>query len=133
MVAIALIYGQLTAADYEDDVARDPRIDALRAKMACVENKQYAATISTPNKRSIANAVQVFFKDGTTTAKSKSSIRSATAAAARKACRCSKPSSAPISRAVFQPSSRPRFSMLCRDQQRLEATPVNEFVDLFRI
>ncbi len=55
MVAIGLIKGNLTAADYEDDVARDLRIDALRAKMLCVESKQYSRDYLNPKKRSIAN------------------------------------------------------------------------------
>src|SRR5467141_1307185 len=65
MVAIGLIKGNLTAADYEDDVARDPRIDALRAKMVCIENKRYSRDYLDPRKRSIANQLQIFFKDGT--------------------------------------------------------------------
>ena len=67
MVAVPLIFGRLSAADYEDDVARDPRIDALREKMTCVEDKAYSEDYLDPDKRSIANAVQVFFKDGTST------------------------------------------------------------------
>ncbi len=67
MTAIGLIKGNLTAADYEDAVAADPRIDRLRAKMACVENKRWTRDYLDPAKRSIANAVQVFFKDGTKT------------------------------------------------------------------
>jgi len=69
MVAIGLVKGNLTAADYEDDVARDPRIDALRAKMRCVESKQYSRDYLDPKKRSIANQLQIFFRDGTTTRK----------------------------------------------------------------
>src|SRR5882762_5839731 len=69
MVAIGLIKGNLTAADYEDDVARDPRIDALRAKMVCIENKGYSRDYLDPKKRSIANQLQIFFKDGTKTRK----------------------------------------------------------------
>src|ERR1700752_325718 len=60
MVAVPLIKGNLTALDYEDEVARDPRIDALRAKMVCVEKKQWSRDYLDPDKRSIANAVQVF-------------------------------------------------------------------------
>jgi 2-methylcitrate dehydratase len=67
MTAVPLIFGRLTADDYEDDVAADPRIDTLRAKMEVVENKQYSLDYLDPEKRSIANAVQVFFKDGTAT------------------------------------------------------------------
>jgi 2-methylcitrate dehydratase len=65
MAAIGLLKGQLTAADYEDDVAADPRIDALRDKMHCVEKESYTADYLNPDKRSIANALQVIFADGT--------------------------------------------------------------------
>ena len=65
MVAVPLIFGRLTAADYEDDVASDPRIDALRDKMEVVENEQYTRDYFDPAKRYIGNAVQVFFSDGT--------------------------------------------------------------------
>jgi 2-methylcitrate dehydratase PrpD len=67
MTAIPLIFGRLTAQDYEDSVAFDPRIDMLRAKMQVVENKTYSTDYLDPEKRSITNAVQVFFKDGTST------------------------------------------------------------------
>ena len=64
MVAVPLLFGRLTAADYEDDVAADPRIDALRDKIVCVEDKQFTADYHDPEKRSIANALTVEFKDG---------------------------------------------------------------------
>jgi len=67
MVAIPLIFGRLTAADYEDNVAGDPRVDALRARMQVVENKGFTAEYYAADKRYIGNAVQVFFKDGSTT------------------------------------------------------------------
>ena len=67
MAAIGLIFGELTAAHYEDKVAADPRIDALRAKMVVTEDKQFSRDYLDPEKRSIANAVQVFFRDGTST------------------------------------------------------------------
>lgn len=67
MVAIPLIHGNLTADHYEDSVAKDPRIDALRAKMLVQEDKRYSADYHDPEKRSIANAMQIFFKDGTST------------------------------------------------------------------
>jgi len=69
MVAVPLIFGRLTAADYEDTVARDPRIDALRDKMEVVENKQYTKDYFDPARRYIGNAVQVYFKDGSSTDK----------------------------------------------------------------
>lgn len=65
MVAIPLLFGTLTAENYEDRVAADPRIDRLRAKMQVIENKQYSIDYLDPEKRSIGNAVQVFFTDGT--------------------------------------------------------------------
>jgi 2-methylcitrate dehydratase len=67
MTAVGLIFGNLTAADYEDRVAADPRIDALRSRMTVVEDKQFSRDYLDPESRSIANAVQVFFKDGTWT------------------------------------------------------------------
>jgi 2-methylcitrate dehydratase len=67
MVAVPLIHGRLTAADYEDSIARDPRIDALRDRMVCVEDKQFSKDYHDPDKRSIANAITVKFKDGTKT------------------------------------------------------------------
>jgi 2-methylcitrate dehydratase len=67
MVAVPLIHGRLTAADYEDSVAADPRIDALRDKMVCVEDKQFSRDYLDPERRSIANAITVEFNDGSRT------------------------------------------------------------------
>ena len=64
MVAVPLLLGRLTAADYEDDVAADPRIDALRARIRCMEEPQFTADYHDPGKRSIANGLTVHFKDG---------------------------------------------------------------------
>ena len=64
MVAIPLIFGRLTARDYEDEIAADPRIDALRERMFCVEDPQFTKDYHDPEKRSIANAVTVYFNDG---------------------------------------------------------------------
>ncbi len=69
MTAIGLIFGALTADHYEDAVAKDPRIDALRDKMQVQEDPRYSREYLEADKRSIANAVQIFFKDGTTTEK----------------------------------------------------------------
>ncbi len=66
MVAVALIHGRLTADDYEDEIAVDTRIDQLREKMEVTENKQFTVDYFDPDRRSIGNAVQLFFKDGTT-------------------------------------------------------------------
>ena len=67
MVAVPLIHGRLTAADYEDDVAADPRIDALREKIECVEDPDLSQAYIDPERRAIGNAVQVFFADGSAT------------------------------------------------------------------
>jgi len=67
MVAVALLFGRLKASDYEDEVARDPRIDALREKMVVGENARFTAEYHDPDKRSIGNALQVFFRDGSAT------------------------------------------------------------------
>lgn len=65
MVAIGLLTGNLTADHYEDKVAEDPRIDILRSKMKVIEDKQYSQDYLDPEKRSIANAITIHFKDGT--------------------------------------------------------------------
>ena len=67
MVAIPLLFGRLSAADYEDDVAREPRVDALRARMSVRENAEFTRDYYAADKRYIGNAVQVFFRDGTAT------------------------------------------------------------------
>ncbi len=64
MIAIPLIFGRLTASDYEDNVAADPRIDALRAKVVCVEDPQFTLDYHDPEKRSIANSLRVELSDG---------------------------------------------------------------------
>jgi 2-methylcitrate dehydratase len=68
MVAVALIRGRLSAEDYEDQAAADPRIDPLRARMEVREEPRFSADYLDPGKRSIANAVQIFFTDGRRTA-----------------------------------------------------------------
>lgn len=67
MVAVSLIFGRLTAGDYEQEVASDPRVDSLRGKMEVTENLQFTVDYLDPAKRSIGNSVQVFFKGGSCT------------------------------------------------------------------
>ena len=69
MVAVPLLFGRLEASDYEDAVATDPRVDALRAKMQVKENAEFTKDYYDPQKRYIGNAVQVFFKDGSSSAR----------------------------------------------------------------
>ena len=131
--AIGLIFGNLAAQHYEDKIAKDPRIDRLRDKMHCVENKQYSKDYLNPNKRSIANAVQVFFKDGSKTEKVE--VEYPIGHRSRRA------EGMPLLVSKFKTNLAHRFSArqqqailgLCLDQKHLEATPVNEFVDLFVI
>ncbi len=65
MVAVPLIFGRLTARDYEDDIAQDPRIDALRERIVCKEDPEFTKDYHNPEKRSIANALTLIYKDGT--------------------------------------------------------------------
>lgn len=65
MVAVPLIFGRLTARDYEDDIAQDPRIDALRERIVCKEDPEFTKDYHDPEKRSIANALTLIYKDGT--------------------------------------------------------------------
>ena len=133
MTAIGLIKGNLTAADYEEDVAGDPRVDALRAKMTCVEKKEWTRDYLDPGKRSIANAVQVFFKDGSATDN--------VAVEYPIGHRRRRKDGIPLLEAKYRTNLARRFPAkqqaaifsLCDEQKRLEATPVNEFVDLFVI
>ncbi|NND64879.1 MAG: 2-methylcitrate dehydratase, partial [Gammaproteobacteria bacterium] len=67
MVAVPLVFGRLSAADYEDDIASDPRIDKLRDKMTVTENESFTKDYYDADKRFIGNAVQIKFKDGSET------------------------------------------------------------------
>lgn len=133
MAAIGLIKGNLTAADYEDDVASDPRVDALRGKMECVEQKAWTRDYLDPNKRSIANAIQVFFKDGSKTKN--------VAVEYPVGHRRRRKEGVPLLEAKFRTNLARRYAekqrkaidALCQDQKRLENTPVHEFVDLMVI
>ncbi|MBX9905748.1 MAG: bifunctional 2-methylcitrate dehydratase/aconitate hydratase [Burkholderiales bacterium] len=133
MSAIGLIKGNLTAADYEDDVAHDPRVDALRDKMECVEHKPWSRDYLDPQKRSIANAIQVFFRDGSKTAN--------VVVEYPVGHRRRRKEGVPLLEAKFRTNLARKFPekqraaiyALCQDQQKLESTPVHEFVDLMVI
>ena len=131
MTAVGLLKGNLTAGDYEDNVAADPRIDALRDKMVCVEKAEYSHDYHDPEKRSIANAVQVFFKDGS--ASDNIAVEYPIGHRRRRG------EGTPELVKKFKTNLARRFASkqqaaildLCADQKRLESTPVNEFVDMF--
>jgi 2-methylcitrate dehydratase len=131
MVAVPLLFGRLTAADYEDDVAKDKRIDALRAKITCVEDKKFTKDYHDPKKRSIANALTVTFKDGK---KLKEVVCEYPIGHKRR-----RKEGMPVLVEKFKtnlarrlPEARQKAILeLCMDARRLQDTPVNEFVDLF--
>lgn len=133
MVAVPLITGRLTAADYEDDVAADPRIDALRAKIVCVEDKQYTLDYHDPDKRSIANALTVEFKDG----KRLPEVVVEYPIGHRRR----RKDGIPLLEAKFRTNLARRFPKkqqdailaVSLDQKKLEALPVHEYVDLYVI
>jgi len=133
MVAVGLIHGQLTADDYEDSVASDPRIDALRDKMICVEDPRYTKDYLDPEKRSIANAIRVFFKDGTKTRKAEVEYPVGH--------RRRRKEGIPLLIEKFRKNLGRRFPAkqqeaildVCLDRRLLESMPVYEFVDMFII
>jgi len=130
MTAIPLIFGRLVAADYEDAVARDPRVDALRDKMTVRENERYTRDYYDANKRYIGNAVQVFFKDGSST--DRVEVEFPIGHRKRRA------EGIPVLVRKFESSLKEKLAedqfkalrSLCADQQRLEAMPVDEFMAL---
>jgi len=133
MVAVPLIFGRLTAADYEDDIAADPRIDRLRAKMVCVEDRRFSRDYLDPEKRSIANAITIQFQDGS---KLKEVVVEYPIGHRRR-----REEGIPVLIEKFRTNLARRFPAkqqqailgLALDAPRLEAAPVHEFVDLFVI
>ena len=131
MVAVPLIHGRLTAADYEDAVAADPRIDALRAKIGCVEDPAVTRDYHDPAKRSIANALTVELNDGT--ALPEVVVEYPIGHKRRRAA------GLPLLEAKFRTNLGRRFPRAQQDailaasldQARLEAMPVHEYVDLY--
>ena len=130
MVAIPLIFGRLTAADYENDVAGDPRVDALRDKMRVKENERFTKDYYDPQKRYIGNAVQVYFKDGSATSR----VEVEFPIGHRKR----RDEGIPVLVKKFESSLKGKISdsqfekltALCAEQEKLEATPVDEFMSL---
>ncbi|NOU89339.1 bifunctional 2-methylcitrate dehydratase/aconitate hydratase [Paenibacillus sp. LMG 31460] len=133
MVAIGLLFGDLTAEHYEDEVAKNPRIDALRNKMVVVEDERFSRDYLDPEKRSIANAVQIHFKDGTETAKIECEFPIGH--------RRRREEGIPKIAEKFQSSLLTRFPRkkveqiveLSLDQQRFEETSVQDYMGLFVI
>jgi 2-methylcitrate dehydratase len=133
MMAIGLIYGTMTAEHYRDHVAADPRIDRLRAKMHLAESKRYERDYHDPKKRANANSIRVFFRDGTKTPLSeviyplghRRRRKEGTPVLLRKF-------EAAVAK-VFAAKRRDAIVSACLDAKRLEAMPVNEFMDLLAV
>jgi 2-methylcitrate dehydratase len=133
MVAVPLLFGHLTGADYEDDVAADPRIDALREKIVCVEDPQFTKDYHDPNKRSIANALTVELKDGS---KLKEVVVEYPVGHMRR-----RAEGIPLLVEKFMTNLARRFPRkqqeailaVSLDQTALEAIPVHEYVDMYVI
>ena len=134
MVAVPLIFGELTAEHYEDDFHKShPLIDTLRDKMEVQEDKQYSADYHDPAKRSIANAIRIVFKDGTHTDK--------VAVEYPIGHRRRREEGTPVLESKFRrnlltsfPRARAeRILELCRDRDELEAIPANEFMDMLAL
>ena len=131
MTAIGLLKGDLVAEDYEDDVAEDPMIDKLREKMIIEEDDRYTKEYLESDKRSIANAIQIFFKDGTFTDKIEVEYPIGH--------RRRREQGIPLLIEKFERNLATQFSesrcsdinSLCSDQSKLESTTVNEFMNLF--
>jgi 2-methylcitrate dehydratase len=131
MVAVALLFGRLTAADYEDDVASDPRIDVLRAKIHCVEDAAFTRDYHDPDKRSIANALRVEFD----AAVQIEEVLVEYPIGHRRR----RDAGMPLLLEKFRTNLRRRFPEAQQraileaslDRKRLESMPVNEYVDLY--
>lgn len=131
MVAVPLIFGQLTAADYEDDIAADPRIDTLRAKIRCAEDPQFTADYHDPDKRSIANGLTITFNDG--------SVLDEVLVEYPIGHRRRRAKGIPLLEAKFRtnlarrfdPAQQQRILRASSDQAGLEAMQVHEYMDLF--
>ena len=130
MTAVGLLKGNLVAEDYEDDVAADPRIDLLRRKMVIEEDKRYSQEYLEADKRSIANAVQIFFEDGTSTEKIEVEYPLGH--------RRRREEGIPLLIEKFKSNLRTQFSQsrsevilnLCLDESKLESTTVSDFMEL---
>ena len=130
MTAVPLVFGRLTAADYEDAVAHDPRVDALRSRMVVRENTSFTEEYYAPDKRHIGNAVQVFFKDGTHTARAHVDVPVGH--------RRRRAEGIPLLVRKFESSVAGHFTAsqaakildLFADHDRLETLPVHEFASL---
>ncbi len=132
MVAIGLLFGKLTADHYSGETAKDPRIDALRDKMRVEEDPRYSRDYLNPKKRSIANAVQVFFRDGSSTEKVEIEYP---LGHRRRRQEALDPLQLKLENNIssrFHPEKTHQIINLFHDAARLEDKPVCELLDLFQ-
>jgi 2-methylcitrate dehydratase len=133
MVAVPFIFGRLTARDYEDDIAADPRIDALREKIVCVEDVAYSADYHDPEKRSIANAVTVEFNDGTVFAEVAVEYPVGHARRRQEGIPLLIEKYKTNLARIYDADKQKKIADLSLDYDKLAATPVNEFMDLMAL
>ncbi|AGN38416.1 bifunctional 2-methylcitrate dehydratase/aconitate hydratase [Bacillus paralicheniformis] len=133
ITAIGLIYGDITADHYEDETAQNPEIDRLREKMTTVENKQYSTDYLDPEKRSIANAVQVFYKDGTQSQKIAIEYPIGHRRRRNEGIPLLKEKFTNNLKTRFPAGQAERINALLNDPRQLSGTPVPDFMELFVI
>jgi 2-methylcitrate dehydratase len=133
MVAVPFIFGRLTARDYEDDIASDPRIDALREKIVCVEDTGYSADYHDPAKRSIANAITVEFNDGTVFDEVAVEYPVGHARRRKEGIPLLIEKYKTNLARIYDTDKQQKIAALCLDYEKLAATPVNEFMDLMAL
>jgi len=133
MAAVGMIRGNLTAADYEDGAAADPRIDALRDRMEIVEDPRYSRDYLDPDKRSIANAIQVTFRDGTSTPRVEVEYPVGHRRRREEGYPLLDAKFAVNLARRFAPKQQAAILKACGDAARLESMPVDRFVDLFSV
>jgi 2-methylcitrate dehydratase len=131
MVAVGLIFGRLTADDYEDEVAGDPRIDRLRGRMQVVENPNFTADYLDPDKRAIANAVQVRFSDGTATARIEIGYPLGHRRRRTEGIPLLLEKLGQNLRTRFEPKHAERIEAVCADGAMVESLPADEFLSLW--
>lgn len=133
MVAVPLIFGHLTARDYEEDIAADPRIDALREKIVCIEDLDFTADYHNPNKRSIANALTIKFSDGSTLGEE--IVEYPIGHARRRAAGIPlliEKYKTNLAR-IFDEPTQARILAISLDYEGFISTPVNEFMDMLEL
>ncbi|CAM3958719.1 bifunctional 2-methylcitrate dehydratase/aconitate hydratase [Bordetella tumulicola] len=133
MVAVPILFGRLTAADYEDTIAQDPRIDALRDKIICVEDPAYTRDYHDPDKRSIANALTVVFNDGTRFDEVTCEYPIGHKRRRQEGIPLLETKFRTNLARIFPAKQQARILDASLDQQRLENMPVHEYVDLYVI